>query len=277
MLLKINYLLLYTLLFISAGLNAQANQPVKSIVGIDEQLGEFIPGDLKFTDDRGSVLSTKEIFSKPTILMFVYFECPGLCTPLMSEVAEKVAKLELEPGKDYQIVSVSFDPNDSTALAARKKANYISTIKREFPESAWKFMTGDSNAIAQLTDAVGFRYKKEDDQYIHAGALIMVSGNGKITRYLLGTEFLPFDMKMALIEAAEGRATPTIAKVLKFCFKYDAAGKKYALNVTRIFGTFILLGAGMFLLVLTMKKKKKPEIKSEDLVDKSQNNENERV
>jgi protein SCO1/2 len=236
----------------------------KSMVGIDENLGGYLPMQSKVVDETGKTVLLKDIINKPTILMFVYFECPGLCTPLMSEIAAKVSKLDLEPGKDYQVVSLSFDPTETAPLAAGKKKNYLHAIGRPFPEDAWRFLTADSAVIKAITDSAGFRYKKEGDAYIHAGAIIMISPDGKITRYLLGTEFLPFDMKMGLIEAAEGRPTPTIAKVLQFCFKYDAQGRKYALNVTRVFGTIIILGAIAFVLVLTLKKKK-----TNDAVQKS--------
>lgn len=210
---RIFFLIAYFLLITAVGNNAQSK---KSAVGIDENLGGQIPLELQFTDDSGKQIKLGDIVNKPTIFMFVFFECKGLCTPLMGEVASQVDKLDLKPGTDYQIVSVSFAPEDNAELAAGKKVNYLNTIKREFPDSAWRFLTGDSASIAKLTDVVGFRYKKEGDQYIHAGALILVSPKGKITRYLLGTEFLPFDIKMAVIEASEGKATPTIAKVLNF-------------------------------------------------------------
>ena len=250
-----------TLCFIFVASFLSSGQSKKSIVGIDENLGGQIPLELQFTEDTGKLIQLKEIVNKPTIFMFVFFECKGLCTPLLSEVASQVDKLDLKPGTDYQIVSVSFAPEDNADLAAGKKKNYLNTIKRDFPDSAWKFLTGDSASIAQLTDAVGFRYKKEGDQYIHAGALILVSPKGKITRYLLGTEFLPFDIKMAIIEASEGKATPTIAKVLNFCFSYDAEGKKYALNITRIFGVFMLLCVIGFVIYLTAKPKKNINLK----------------
>ncbi len=262
---KRNYLLLFmfSLLF-AASLNAQNGQKPRSIVGIDENLGGYLPMDTKFTNDLGKEVTLKELINKPTILMFVYYECPGLCTPLMSEVADKVSKLGLEPGKDYQIVSLSFNPEEKYQLAADKKKNYLNAIQRQFPDDAWTFLTGDSAAIEQVTDAAGFRYKREGDAWVHAGALIMIAPDGKITRYLLGTEFLPFDMKMGIIEASKGKATPSIANVLKFCFKYDPAGKRYALNVTRVFGGLIIMGAGVFAIVFLRVKKKK-----DDTVQKS--------
>ncbi len=252
---KISFVFLLLIVF-AFSISAQNSGAKKSAVGIDENLGGYLPLETKFTNDNGELVTLKQVITKPTILLFVYFECPGLCTPLMNEVASQVSKIDLEPGIDYNIVAISMDHAENYNLAAKKKKNYIAQIKRAFPENAWTFLTGDSISIASTADSVGFRFKKEEDQFIHAGALIMISPEGKITRYLLGTEFLPFDIKMALIEAAEGKATPTIAKVLQFCFKYDAEGKKYVLQTTRIFGVITLLGAGIFVFLITRKNKK---------------------
>lgn len=244
------FLFLFTCLLLS--------QPQKrSIIGIDENLGGQIPLGLRFTNEKGEKIALRQVINKPTILMFVYFECPGLCTPLMSEVASEVSSIGLKPGVDYKIVSVSFDPTETSDLAAGKKKNYVTAVKIPFPEDAWSFLVGDSASVATLTDVAGFRYKKENDEFIHGGALIMVSPTGKITRYLLGTDFLPFDIKMGLIEASAGKTSPTIAKMLKFCFKYDPEGRKYTLNVTRIAGSLIIFGACIFMLFVIRGKRKK--------------------
>ncbi|MCE1187511.1 MAG: SCO family protein [Ignavibacteria bacterium] len=232
----------------------------KSPVGIDEQLGKMLPTGLRVTDEQGNLVEFDKLIDKPTILMFVYYECPGLCSPLLSEVADEISKIDLKPGTDYRIITVSFDPSEKSELALKKKKNYLSTAGIAVPDDGWRFLTADSNTIAQLTDATGFRYKKEGDEYIHAGALIIVSPTGKITRYLLGTDFLPFDMKMALIEASSGTVSPTIAKVLKYCFKYDPEGRKYVLNVTRIAGTAIIMMTLVFVGYLTVGRKKKEKI-----------------
>jgi protein SCO1/2 len=251
------FLLLFFLVFI-AKINGQ-QENVK--VGIDEKLGEQFPLEILFNDEEGNIIQLKDIISKPTILMFVYYECPGICNPLMSEVASLVNKVDLIPGVDYQIVSISFDQLETSELANRKKNAFLNAIKKRIDPASWRFLTGDSTNIRKATDAAGFYFKRDGKDFIHAGALIFLAPDGKITRYLPGTTFLPFDIKMAIIEASEGKVTPTIAKVLKFCFSYDAEGKKYALNVTRIAASITILFALVYVIFISIKPRHKEKIK----------------
>ncbi|MCC6551287.1 MAG: SCO family protein [Ignavibacteriaceae bacterium] len=225
-------------------------------IGINEQLGKKIPLNLVFKDEQGIDIELSKLVDKPTIFMFVYYECPGICSPLMSEVAAEIEQVNLEAGKDFQLVAISFDDTEGPALAYAKKVNYMDIFKKPLPDNAWKFLTGDSASIAQITNAVGFGFKREGEDFVHPGGLIIVSKEGIITRYLLGTDFMPFDLKMAVIEASEGKVTPTIAKMLKFCYSYDRESKRYALNITRIAGIVTLLAVGVFVLVFIRKPKK---------------------
>jgi len=232
-------------------------------IGIDEQLGVKLPLDLSFNDELGNKVVLKDLFKKPTVLAFVYYECPGICTPLTTSLAEVVNKVDLKPGEQYNIITISMDEFETPKLAAKKKTNYMKIIEIEFPEQSWKFLTGDSISIIKLTDAAGFYFKREGDQFIHSGALIFVSSEGKVCRYLFpnysdnkGYSILPFDFKMAIMETARGVESPTIARVLQFCFSYDPEGKTYVLNFTRIFGAGIVLFAVIFVLYLTVKPKK---------------------
>jgi protein SCO1/2 len=129
-------------------------------------------------------------------------------------------------------------------------------MKKKIPEANWNFLTGDSASIAKLTDAVGFRYRKEGNEYVHAAVITVLTPDGKIARYLYGTTFLPLDVKLALTEASEGKSGPTINKLLKLCFSYDPQGRAYVLNITRIAGGVSILAVIGFVLVLTLKKKK---------------------
>jgi len=225
-------------------------------VGIDEKLGNTLPLDLSFQTSEGKTVTLKDIINKPTLIALVYYECPGICNPMQNELAWTIDKLQLEPGKDFQVISISFDHKETPAVAAKWKKNYLMTIKRKFDPSSWLFLTGDSLSIKNLTDACGFHFKPADKQFVHAATLVTVSPQGKISRYLFGTDFNPFDVKMALLEAESGKTSPTISKVLQFCFSYDPAGRQYTLNITRIVGTVMLLGIGIFLSVLVLKKKK---------------------
>lgn len=234
---------------------AQAAEPQQEI-GIDEKLGEQVPLDLSFLDENGSPVTLKELINKPTILTLVYYSCPGICSPLLNGVSSMVDRLDMEMGKDYNIVTISFNPREDYMMASEKKSNYIDHMKKRIPEQSWHFLTGDSASIAKITDAVGFRYKRDGENYIHSAVITILSPNGKIARYLYGVDFLPLDVKLALTEASEGKTGPTINKFLKLCFSYDPAGRKYVLNITRIAGAASLLAIIGFILVLTLKKKK---------------------
>ena len=243
-------------------------QSKKIEIGIDEQLGKELPLNLYFTDEMGNKKELGEFITGPTALAFVYYECPGICSPLMTSIAEVVNKVNMVPGENYNIITLSIDEFEKPALAADKKHNYMKLIEKKLPESAWRFLTGDSVSIKTVTDAAGFYFKREGTQFIHSGAVIFISEEGKICRYLFpsysdskGYSILPFDFKMALVETSEGKATPTIARMLQFCFSYDPEGKTYALNLTRIFGAGILFMAIIFVLYVTIKPKKKDKSK----------------
>jgi protein SCO1/2 len=229
-------------------------------IGVDEKLGEYIPADLVFINEYGQPVQLKSLFSKPAILTLVYYRCPGICSPLLSGVADMVDKMDLVPGKDYNIVTVSFSPREDYLTASEKKKNYLGTMKKKIPPDSWQFLTGDSASIARLTDAVGFRYQKQGEDYMHGAVITAVSEKGMIARYLYGTSFLPLDVKLALTEASEGRTGPAINKLLKLCYSYDPAARTYVLNVTRIAGGGMLIIIIGFVLMLTLKKKKNNNI-----------------
>lgn len=252
--LRIIFLLVLSV-FLASDLSASTSQQKKA--ALEEQLGKYISLDLQFTNEYGEKVKLRDIIKKPTILTLVFYECKGICTPLLTELAENINKLDLKLGEDYQILTVSFDPTETPALASGKKKNYIKLLNNKPDEKAWQFLVGDSVNIYSLTNSVGFYFFKEEDQFVHPGALIFISPDGKITRYLLGIDYLPFNIKMALIEAGEGRVGPTIAKLIKFCYAYDPEGRTYALNITRIIGVVTLLAVGIFILFLVVKPKKK--------------------
>jgi len=226
-------------------------------LGVYEHLDDTLSSELIFTDELYNKVNLKQAIDKPTILSLVYYECPGICSPLLNGLAEAMEKSDLTLGKDYQVFTVSFSHAEKPPLALKKKSTYTKLVTHGDTDKGWHFFTGDSVSIAQLLDEVGFKVKKEGKEYIHPGTLIVLSPSGKITRYLYGsTYFLPFDLKMAVVEAAAERSGPTINKMLKFCFSYDPEGKKYVFNVTRISGTIILLAALMLLGALTIKGRK---------------------
>lgn len=215
-------------------------------VGVDEHLGDYVPLDLTFVDEQGDSLKLAEIIDKPTILTLVYYRCPGICSPLLMGVVDVLEKVELEPGVDYEVLTISFDPTEDAPLAKRKKENFLRGFNEPFPEESWRWMVGDSAAIATITDVVGFRYKPRGVDFDHPGVLTILAPDGKIVRYLNGITFLPFDVKMALMEAAEGKVGPTINRVLLYCFSYDREGGKYVFNILKVTGTLFTIFAVAF-------------------------------
>jgi len=251
-----SFIFVLTLCFLLIAPLAAENDQPKPLVGIVEKLGNMLPLDTEFYDEDGHLVSLKSIITKPTVFTFVYYKCPGICSPLLTEVTKVVSKMGLEPGVDYQIVTISFDHEEKPDLAKDKQENYIAEVERPMPAGSWRFFTGDSSAIASLTDAAGFYFARDGRDWIHAGALIIASPQGKVTRYLFGIKHLPFDVKMAVMEASEGKTGPTIAKVLSFCFTYDPEGKRYAFDVVRVSGVVIVAFVAVFAIVFLRRKKK---------------------
>ena len=231
-------------------------------VGIDEKLGQRAAIDLVFQDEEGKPVQLRNLIDKPTILTLNYFRCAGICTPQLNGVVEVLNRTQALPGKDFQVITVSFDPRDTPEMAAQKRINYLREMTRPFPPSAWRFLTGDAATSKALADSVGFKFKKQGDDFIHAGAIIFLSPKGEVTRYMYGVTFLPADLQLAAQEAARSEARPTINKWLKICFSYDPEGRKYVFSITRVSAIFVLGGALVFLLVLLRRsRRKRPESK----------------
>jgi protein SCO1/2 len=249
------FTLLIPILVFMAVSGATENKPPE--IGIYEHLDKYLPDDLNFVDENHQIVNMKSSIDKPTVFALVYYECPGLCSPLLEGVADVISKAKLDLGSDYQVYTVSFDPEEKPVLARDKKSNYARLVKNRDVENGWRWFTGDSASIARLLDSFGFKIKKEGQEFVHPASLIVVSPKGKITRYLYGTYFLPFDLKMAVVEASEGKSSATINKVLKYCFSYDPEGRKYVLNFTRISGSLILFIAVSLLAGLLIKSKRK--------------------
>ncbi len=248
----ITSLLLITLL----PLFAQADADIE--IGVIEKLDQYIPMDAMLVDEHGDTVIIGDLIDKPTILNFVYYRCPGICSPLMDGLADAMDGNDMILGEDYQALTISFDPREGTFLAVKKKNNYLNLMeKKEQAQEGWLFFTSDSASITRLTEAAGFRYKPTGNDFIHSATLIILDPQGKITRYMNGIYFLPFELKMSLLEAAEGKSGPTINRVLQYCYSYDPEGQKYVLNITKVSATLILFFAAVLLLVLFLFKKRK--------------------
>ena len=209
-------------------------------VGFNEKQGQFADLETRLINENGDTVLLRDVIDKPTILNLVYYECPGTCSPLMWGISKFIDAIDLVPGKDYDILTISFDYTEKIDLGIRKKASYIATMKKKESAKAWKFFVSDSSNIAQLTESVGFVFQKINNQYVHPTGLIALGPDGKIIRYLRGIEFLPFDIKITMVEAAEGKIGPSINRLLAVCYSFDTRGNQYVFNVTRVSAIVIL-------------------------------------
>lgn len=231
------------------------SQPFTDAIGIDEHLGEYLTLDLKFYNDKNEVVTLKQLIDKPTVIAFVYFDCPGLCSPLQEGFAEVIDKTDLVLGVDYQAMTISFNFHDTPEKAAIKKANFVTKISEDKAKH-WHYLTADSATVIQILNDVGYKIKIAGLDYIHPSALVVVSPEGKITRYLYGLRFLPFDLKMSVVEAQKGLSRPTVNRILEFCYSYEPEGKRYKLEITKVVGVITLVILGLFFLVLLIRRKK---------------------
>ena len=234
-------------------------------LGIFEHLDSTLDGNLQFTDENGELVLLKDLISKPTVINLVYYECPGICTPLINGLSDVIKQSDMVLGTQYQIVTISFDPGETPTLARRKKNTYIKINSSDDVEHGWSFLTGDSLTIDAFLNQIGFKVKKEGEEYIHPAALIMISPKLKVTRYLNGVYFNPFDYKLALVEASEGRSGPTINKVLDYCFSYDPVGKQYVFDITKVAGSMVVFFAALLLFFMLMVERKRKKSMIDDI------------
>jgi protein SCO1/2 len=216
-----------------------------------EHLGDIVPGDIVLRDENGDPVVLSEFVDKPTIVSMVYFECPGICTPLLNEVADILGKSNLDPDKQpFQLVSISFEPKDTPEMARQKQENYLKLVGRELPADTWRFFTADQENIDKMTTALGFAYKRAGKEYTHPGGLVILSPERKIVRYLYGLKFLPFDFQMGVFEASTGTVRPTTARLLNFCFSYDPEGRTYVFNLARVVAVVMITSVVFFIIFL---------------------------
>lgn len=225
--------------------------------GIQEKLGETLPLDLLLTDDTGRKVRLQDLITKPTILNFVYYQCSHTCPALLSGLSEVLARVEPAPGRDFTVLTISFDETDTPELAAQKKTDYHKAAGRAFPEGSWPFLTADKETITKITRAAGFGFRRSPNGFAHPVALIVVSPKGRITRYLYGIKFLPMDLTLALTEAAQGLAVPTVNKLLLYCYSYDPEGRRYVFNILKLTGAATIFFIIIFVSWLTLWGKKR--------------------
>jgi protein SCO1/2 len=227
-------------------------------IGIDEKLGQFLPADATFSDENGHQVNLRNMIDKPTIIAPVYLSCMHVCPMLLNGLADVLGKLELiKPGKDFQVIALSFDDKDTPTIAREKKPNYMKAIGKPFPDDSWKFLTGSETNIKKFTASIGFRFQRDGMHgFSHPVTLVVIAPGGKIVRYIEGVTFLPFEVTMAVTEASQGRVGSAARKVLMYCFSYDPLEKTYVFNILKVTGTAMLLFVGSFLVYLLRSTKK---------------------
>ncbi len=223
-------------------------------VGIDQKLNQQVPLNLNFKDEFGRAVPLSAYFhGKPVILAPVYYRCPMLCTQILNGLVGGLKAVSLEPGRDFEVVSVSFDPKDTPELAGSKKQMYMRRFARTDTANGFHFLTGDESNIKPLMDAIGFHYKYDPatDQFAHASGVMILTPEGRLSRYFYGVEYAPLDLRLGLVEASQNKIGSLADQALLFCYHYDPATGKYgtfAIGLLRGAGAgFFLLGAGWML------------------------------
>jgi len=206
-------------------------------VGLAPHPGARLPLDAVFRDEAGEAAPlARWLEGRPVVLSLVYFGCPMLCGEVLHALTTSLRPLSLEPGKDFTAVTVSFDPHDGPEAARAKKATVVAQYGRPGAERGWHFLTGDAEAIRRLTDAVGFRYTWDaaGGQFAHVAVVAVLTPDGRIARYFPGIEYPARDLRLALVEASEGRIGTVVDRLLLFCYRYDAASGRYTAMIARV-------------------------------------------
>ncbi|HXW62562.1 MAG TPA: SCO family protein [Candidatus Acidoferrales bacterium] len=256
----------FTLIFLAYPANtlAQFSDPDQSIgvrpellksVGVDERLNHSIPLDLRFRDEHGKTVDFSHYFrGKPVILTLVYYNCPMLCTQVLNGLDRSLEQIPLSIGKDFDVVTVSIDPTEQPSLAEAKQAVYLGMYNRPSAWQGWHFLTGEDPQIRQLAGAVGFRYAydPESKQYAHASVIMLLTPDGRLSRYFYGVSYPARDLRLGLVDASGGKIGSPVDQVLLFCYHYDPHAGKYGLLISRVLqlaGLATILIGGVLLIL----------------------------
>ena len=236
--------------------NSRTAPPLLRGVGIDQRLDQPVPLDLQFSDEAGKPVELRNYFGKkPVVLALVYYHCPMLCTMVLNGLLESLKQLKFDVGDQFNVVTVSFDPSEKPELARAKKAVYVGLYGRRGAAEGWHFLTGDEASIRQLTQAVGFHFNAipHSDQFAHSTAIMVLTPEGKLSRYFYGIQYPARDLRLALVEAAANRIGSPVDQLVLFCCQYDPATGKYGVIISRIIqlaGVVTVLVVGTMMLVL---------------------------
>ncbi len=254
--------LLASALAAGQGMGAPAVRPatpppqILNNISIEQKLNSAVPLDLPFTDENGQAVKLGDYFGKrPVVLALVYYDCPMLCTEVMNGMVSAFSVLKFDIGKEYDVVTVSFDPREKPALARAKKTTYVRRYGRPGAEQGWHFLTGEPTAITALTKAVGFHYQwdPQTQQFAHATAIMVLTPQGKIAQYYYGVEYSPKDLRLGMVQASQGHIGTAVDQILLYCYHYDPRTGKYGAVISRVLqvaGAITLLLLGGFLIAM---------------------------
>jgi protein SCO1/2 len=251
---------------------AGVRPPVLRDVGIDQLLNSQVPLDLEFRDESGRTVKLAEYFNdKPVVLSLVYYDCPQLCTQVLTGLLGTLKTLPMMPGREFINLTVSFDPREKPELAAAKKQEYLNRYRKPEAADGWHFLTGDEAAIRALTKAVGFRYVWDPvtKQYAHASGIMVLTPSGKVSRYFYGIEYAPRDLRFGVIDASGGKIGSLADQVILYCYMYDPERGSYGLVISRLLKIFAALTIvtllALFLFLRHKEKQKEAEWASQSL------------
>ncbi len=249
-------------------------------VGIDQRIGAPVPQELIFRDDAGTPVRLGNYFGrKPLVLALVYYKCPMLCTMVLNDLTKSLNGMSLTAGRDFDVLTISFDPKETPVLAAEKKLQYLRAYRRPGAEAGWHFLTGSRDSIDAVTRAVGFRYAwdAEHQLYAHASGIMILTPDGTVSRYFFGVDYVPADLRIALDQAALGTLAPapTPDPVLLYCFRYDPRTGRYGLIVSRALQvggvvTLAILSGGILLMLRSERKRATATIETEPARDRDE-------
>jgi protein SCO1/2 len=237
-------------------------------IGISERIGQSVPLDAVFNDEQGHATTLKQLVNRPVVLSLVYYSCDRICPQLLGATAGVIGELKLVPGKDYSLITISFDPEDTPLKSRDAKKNYVNFLGPSFPGDSWRFLTGTGENIKMVLNAVGYTVKKDEIHgFSHPNALIVLSSQGKIVRYVYPASgetfslprplaFQPFDISLALSDAAKGKTGFSIKRALAYCFPHQPKGQEAFFNILKISGGIIALLILSFFVYLTMSGRK---------------------
>ncbi len=236
-------------------------------VAIEQKLNRPLPLDLPLQDETGRLVRLRDYFGKrPVVLVLAYYNCPMLCTEVLNGLLSAMRVLTLDAGRDFEVVTVSFDPRDKPSDARAKKVPYVARYGRSTGAAGWHFLTGPPASIAGLTEAVGFRYAWDEKigQFAHASAIYVATPDGRLSRYFYGIEYAPRDLRLALVEASSGKIGTPVDQLLLYCYHYDPAAGRYGavvMNMVRVAGIAAVLVLATFLTLMWRRDRRRDALR----------------